>query len=147
MPMHRIRRKATARRPAFLRFALAFAAFLTAFNYLSALAHLTFVAHTTCAEHSALAHIPNASSAAAEVGPNTVAPSGGSLAADEHDHCIAGVARPGEAEVAAAALSAVVCADPPVVAPLVLQKPCPVRAAPAPPIDILFLSPKSSPPL
>lgn len=147
MPMNRKSSEVPASKRALLRFALAAVGYFIAFAHLATLAHLTFVAHTTCAEHGTFAHLQSASGSRPAPGANEAVQAGESLTSDDHDHCLAGIARLGEAQVAAAAPSAVVGGEPAPAGPVLAVAPAPVRGALPAPIDILLLSPKMSPPL
>jgi hypothetical protein len=122
------------------------------FVHFAAISHMAFVAHARCVEHGQLVHVEAASAAPAApaVEAPHAAPSavpGDAHASEDHDHCALGVAPPGEASAGRAAPIVVPDSDAPAVprlsAPAWAKAPVP----PAPPIAILLLSPKSSPPV
>ncbi|MEZ4301367.1 MAG: hypothetical protein R3B70_40915 [Polyangiaceae bacterium] len=149
-PLPRAPSDAPAPRTLFLRFAFAFLASILASGYLAAVTHLTFVAHARCAEHDALVHVaPAAHPAVATDAPRsstTAIESTGAPAADEHDHCVLGMAQPADARVAEPARLLLPHPEPQVAAPLPAVCAPGDAVAPPPPIALLHLSPKSSPP-
>lgn len=138
-----------------MRALLAFFASFVAFGYLAAISHMAFVAHAICAEHGELVHVePAVGSSPEPAGDGSAsasAPRALSLdvhPSDDHDHCVLGVAPPGEAAVERGAPREIVVPPDPIETPA-LEAPSwtPPPVAPAPPISILLLSPKSSPPV
>lgn len=133
----------------FVRFVLAFFSAFVALGYLAAISHMAFVAHAACAEHGKLVHVQESR------GPSALPPRQGAatvtssdaVGSDEHEHCVIGIARTGDARVDSAAASLVPHEAPATVAPLVVSARSPAEPRLGRPIAILFLSPKSSPPV
>jgi hypothetical protein len=143
-----------AHRAAWLRFVLALGASLVAAGYLAAVLHMAFFAHARCAEHGELVHVDGDAHASAPAPGHhgatdaTSAPSageGGEDPSDEHDHCLLGTAQSEQARIPEAGHRVLSLAPPPAVAPARAPRP-PRVLVPPPPIALLFLSPKSSPP-
>jgi hypothetical protein len=149
--MVRPRKEAPAFCRGFLRFALSLLASFVALSHFAALSHMAFVAHSACAEHGELVH---AAGGAGAIAPNSGASSPDeltsgvdSVASDDHDHCAAGWARSGDTRMARPAASAVLLEEAKGAASPEAPLPPPVPEGLPAPIDILLLSPKSSPPV
>lgn len=138
--------------PRIQRFAVAALAAFFGVVHVAAISHMAFEAHARCVEHGEIVHVeagradPGAPElAAAGASPHAI-PSD-AHAAEDHDHCALGLAPPGEGRVARGAPAIVLDADdPPAFPPAVFVSQVRSAAVPAPPIAILLLSPKSSPP-
>lgn len=146
----RSRSDVPAFRAGWLRFVLALCTSFVAAGYFAAVSHMAFVAHARCAEHGQLVHAGEGAHGPAEEHAQRAATTsvidGDALSSDEHDHCVLGVAQPDQGRVGQATFRLVPHDDPPVVAPLPAPRPARSLVPPAPPIAILLLSPKSSPP-
>lgn len=151
--MRRAQRNAPAFQRAFVRSLIAFFAAFLGFVHVAAISHMAFVAHARCAEHGDLVHVEAAPAAAARPAieadhPSPQAVPNDAHAAEDHDHCALGLAPPDEGRVARGAPAPVLDADPPAAPLAVLPSQArPASVSPAPPIAILLLSPKSSPPV
>jgi hypothetical protein len=143
-------------RAGWLRFVLALCASFFAASYLAAISHMAFVAHAWCAEHGELVHPGDGHEHAEHAAPgddasraDTGAPAvtqGEAPWSDEHDHCALGAAQSGGVRVGEAGHRVLWQGDPPSVAPLPAPRAASERVLPPPPIALLLLSPKSSPP-
>jgi hypothetical protein len=141
--MHRKPRRAARRRATPHRHLFALLALAVAFVQLVGLGHLVFVTHAIC-EHGALLHVEHEAVAAPKIddrpaAEDRVAARPGQSADGHHQHCDPFAVRP-----------AVVAVAPSFEAPapfegVLLPETAVVRAA-FPPIDLLSLAPKSSPP-
>jgi hypothetical protein len=153
--MLRTRQEAPAFRRGFLRFAHSFLVSLlasfVALSHFAALSHMAFVAHASCAEHGELVHAPSGAAALAPnidtKSPDEVAAGHDSIASDEHDHCAAGWARSGDMRAMRPASCVFLPEEAALIASPQALLPPRVRESFPAPIDILLLSPKSSPPL
>lgn len=150
-PLPRSRRDAPAFRPGWLRFVLALCASFVAAGYFAAISHMTFVVHAWCAEHGSLVHADTDARDHAQVHgerpATTSLTAGGAPSSDEHEHCVLGLAQPGEGRVPQAGHRLVPHEDPPEpLDPVPAQPPARTPVPPPPPIALLLLSPKSSPP-
>jgi hypothetical protein len=146
--MSRARADAPAFGRCFVRFALAFVSLFVAFGYFASLSHMALVAHTACAEHGKLVHVQAGRSVSAAPSADVTVTAPDSVSSEEHEHCVIGIARTGEARVAAPAAGVSSHAEPAVVvAPLAVLSLAPAPATFPAPIEILLLSPKSSPPV
>lgn len=136
-----------------MRSLFAFFASFVALGYLAAISHMAFVAHAVCAEHGELVHVEAAIGPSSDRAGDTSASAPRALSvdvhpSDDHDHCVLGVAPPGEGSVERGAPRVVVLPpDPAETPPIEAPAWSPPPVAPAPPISILLLSPKSSPPV
>lgn len=107
---------------------------------------MAFVAHVLCAEHGQLVHADRASVITEEPSGAPSANGGNATSPDEHDHCLLGIAQPGEAHIASARCDVLDGDRPGVTAPMPVRAPPNARVPLKAPIALLLLSPKSSPP-
>jgi len=145
--MKRARKLGSAHEQGFLRFALAFVTWFAGLGYLASITHMAFVAHSACAEHGELVHVQSgAQHADPTEGSASRVSERDTVASDEHDHCAAAATKPAQARASQPPVSVAVLDSEPLkveVVPLAGSAP---RLALAPPIPLLLLSPKSSPP-
>lgn len=147
-------RRRTPQMPAFqrglLRFAFGLVTSFIAVGYFASLVHMAFVAHTACSEHGGLVHVQDAApthGAVRDGAPTPFASRSDALTADEHDHCVLGMANPGEGRVTRTPLVILLHEDPVAASTPTSPHPSCERAEPPPQIALLFLSPKVSPPI
>lgn len=148
--MVRRRSSPSASARGFVRVAFALVASLLAASYVASLVHMAFVAHAACVEHGGFVHVERAAPADPSLlrgdAPAKTLP-GEAVSTDEHDHCLVGATRPGESAIARAGLSVVLDEQAPSAPPRDLTLPAFAHAEPPPPISLLLLSPKNSPPV
>lgn len=132
-----------------VRVAIALVTSLLAASYFTSLVHMAFVAHAACVEHGGFVHVQRAGAADpslhSDSAPARTLP-GDAVTADEHDHCLAGAPRPGESPSARRGLSIVLDEQAPSAPPRDKALRAFAHAEPPPPIALLLLSPKNSPP-